>query len=461
MKAAIYTRISKNPSKDEAGVRRQEKECRELAQRHCHDVVAVFADDDRTAYSRKRRPGYEQLLQTLHEVDVVVAWHPDRLTRHPRELEDLIDALEANATTVHTVQTGPYDLSTPSGRMIARQLGAVARYESEHKSARLRSKHRELAEQGRLGSGGGERAYGYERDRLTVVPHEAAVIREIADRALAGESMQAITRDLNTRGIRTGTGRQWYPSAIARVLCNPRIAGLRRHRGVVTAVAEWPPIIDSGTHRRLLALLSDRTRNKVVGAHGRQPKLLTGHLRCSACGAPMKATPRTGGIAAYGCKRAPGYRGCGRTSILAGPLEELVAEAVVERLGDDVARRSATPPLDDSADLAELNRIDDRRRELAEMWGAGELQRADWAAATVALDRRQAEVEARLRDHVRDTGPLELIAAEGAEGVAWEDLLIGRQRAILSALIERIDILPAVRGRGRFDAGRVSIEWRA
>ncbi len=38
----------------------------------------------------------------------------------------------------HTVQAGPLDLSSPSGRMVARQLGAVARYESEHRSERVR-----------------------------------------------------------------------------------------------------------------------------------------------------------------------------------------------------------------------------------------------------------------------------------------------------------------------------------
>ena len=103
------------------------------------DVVAVFADDDRSAYRAKRRPGYVQLLERLDTVDVVLAWHPDRLTRHPRELEDLIDRLEVTGTTVQTVQTGEYDLGTPSGRMQARIVGAVARHESEHKSARLRS----------------------------------------------------------------------------------------------------------------------------------------------------------------------------------------------------------------------------------------------------------------------------------------------------------------------------------
>lgn len=33
----------------------------------------------------------------------------------------------------YTVKTGYLDLTTPSGRTVARQLGALARYEVEHK----------------------------------------------------------------------------------------------------------------------------------------------------------------------------------------------------------------------------------------------------------------------------------------------------------------------------------------
>ncbi len=101
-----------------------------------------------------------------------------------RELEDLIELLESTGTTVRTCQTGEYDLGTPSGRMAARIVGAVARHESEHKSARLRRKHLELAEQGAV-SGGGDRPFGYEADRVTVRDEEAAVVRSMAADVLA------------------------------------------------------------------------------------------------------------------------------------------------------------------------------------------------------------------------------------------------------------------------------------
>ena len=101
------------------------------------------------------RPTSElRAMVAAREVEAVVAWAPDRLTRHTRELQDLIDLVESTGVDLATVTAGAVDLSTPAGRMQARIVGSVARYESEHKSARLRSKHRELAEAGAVAGGG-------------------------------------------------------------------------------------------------------------------------------------------------------------------------------------------------------------------------------------------------------------------------------------------------------------------
>src|SRR5262245_50374036 len=148
--AAIYCRISDDRDGRGLGVARQEADCRRLADEKGWQIVEVFTDNDTSAYSGKRRPGYERLVERVRagEVKAVVAWHPDRLHRSPKELETFIDVVAAAKAKVVTVTAGAYDLATPSGRMTARVVGAVARHESEHKSERIRRKHRELAEHG-------------------------------------------------------------------------------------------------------------------------------------------------------------------------------------------------------------------------------------------------------------------------------------------------------------------------
>src|SRR3954447_24610749 len=176
-RAAIYVRISNDREGAGLGVARQEADCRLRAETAGWSVVDVYCDNDLSAYSGKPRPEYRRMLRDLEtgRVDVVLAWHSDRLHRSPKELEEFIDVCEGRGVAVETVKAGPVDLSTPAGRAVARTIGAWARYESEHKAERNRRKALELAQAGKL-SGGGTRPYGFNDDRRTICQDEAEII---------------------------------------------------------------------------------------------------------------------------------------------------------------------------------------------------------------------------------------------------------------------------------------------
>ena len=65
---------------------------------HVALVAEVFVDNDVSAYSGKRRPRYEALLESVErgQIQALVAWHPDRLHRAPKELERFIDVIEGD-----------------------------------------------------------------------------------------------------------------------------------------------------------------------------------------------------------------------------------------------------------------------------------------------------------------------------------------------------------------------------
>lgn len=244
--AAIYARISKDKTGAGLGVERQEADCRALAARLGWTVVEVFADNDLSAYSGKVRPRYRALLEAIRagRVDAVLAWHTDRIHRSPVELEDYIRACnDGRDVPTHTVQAGPLDLSTPSGRMIARTLGAVARYESEHRGKRVRAARLAAARAG-VPHCGGPRPFGYERDGVTVRESEAAAVRSAVESVLAGASLRSVARELNTVGLHTTMkDRRWGHGAVREVLLRPRNAGLREHNGEVIGPADWPAIV--------------------------------------------------------------------------------------------------------------------------------------------------------------------------------------------------------------------------
>jgi site-specific DNA recombinase len=467
-RAGIYVRISSDPLGRRAGVERQRQDCLELCERRLWDVVDVYEDNDLSAYSGRRRPAYERLCDDVTQsvVDTVVCWHPDRLHRHPRELEDFIQIIEAAGANVQTVTAGDWDLSTPDGRLVARILGSVSRKESEDKSRRVARKKRELAEQGRP-NGGGSRPFGYEADHRTVNEHEATLVRGAIDRVLCGDSLRSVWLEWCQQGITTTNGKLFAPSSLRRVLTSPRIAGLRVHQGEVIGEAVWPAIIDRATHEQLIARLSDPSRT-LRRMPPRKYLLTGGLLRCALCGQPMVARPKADGRRCYVCARYPGRPNCGRMRCLAEPLEAEVVARVMEALdGPTLTAIMADVPggrdHDEARLLAtELQMLNVRVDALERAhFVDGELSAGRYRSLRAELERRHDGLQSRLASRTRSGRALRLPSSRAALERWWDDADIEHRRALLELVLERVDIKPAVKGRRPFDPDRVRLAWRA
>src|SRR3954454_23408465 len=120
MRAAVYTRISRDEEGLGHGVDRQREDCERLVAQRGWDLGEVFVENDVSAStaSRKPRPVYERMMAEVRagRFQVVVAYSTSRLTRRPREWMDLIDLANKGAVAVHTVVSGSHDLSTADGR---------------------------------------------------------------------------------------------------------------------------------------------------------------------------------------------------------------------------------------------------------------------------------------------------------------------------------------------------------
>jgi len=426
-------------------------------------VVDVYVDNDVSAWSGKRRPEYSRLLEDLGsgDVDAVVVWHADRLHRHPRELEEFIEiCAQAGVSDLASV-TGDIDLATETGRLTARILGAVARKESDDKSTRIKRKHLELAAKGKV-SGGGARPYGFEADRVKLNEPEAKVIREVARRALSGESVRSLCTDLNKRGVTTSTGRQWSAQTMRRMLLSGRISGQREHKGEIVADAEWPAIITPEDGARLRAKLRDSSRR--ASRNPRRYLLAGGLVRCGLCDMTMVSRPRHDGVRRYVCARDPGLAGCGKTATVAEPLETLVVEAVLYRLDTpelDQALTKATAANDALTELrSQLVRDEEQLEILAAEWGNATITRSEWFAARTPIQARIDLARKRLA-RLSPTAIVEQYAGQGnALREAWSDLPLTRQNAIIKSVLDHVAVASAVRGRNTFDPNRFTPIWR-
>jgi site-specific DNA recombinase len=475
--AAIYTRISEDREEDEdghkagLGVARQEADCRALAARLGWDVGETFTDNDLSAYRRdgKRkappRPEFDRLMSAVAagQIEAVIVWHNDRLVREPRELEDVIEAFDTAGVTVQTVTAGLFDLSTPSGRMAARLHGSVARYESEHKAERIRRKMRELAEAGKIG-GGGTRPYGYLGDRRTIHDEEAAIIRDLAARVLAGQPLRAVVRDLNGRKVPTVTGTEWSTVVVHRLLTSPRIAGWRQHGRELVAKAEWPGIIDRPTLDRLRTLLLDPARRTTSGPQVRVYLLGGGMARCGLCGHPLRATPRADGTRRYGCRPVPGGDGCRKIVVVAEPLEQMITAAVLDRLDSPQMLAAIEAHERQTAQAVDLDQMhaDEEALEQASRDHYVErlIGRSEYLTARDALQTRIEVARVRLA-RTNGSGHARQMVGFGAKlRAAWETMTFDERRAVVTTIIDKVVIGPGRVGLNRFDSSRVGIVWR-
>ncbi|ADG74135.1 Resolvase domain protein [Cellulomonas flavigena DSM 20109] len=459
---AVYARISQDRSGEELGVRRQLADCRAEAARRGWTVAEEYIDDDSSAYSGKVRPSYDRMLADLAEGrrDAVVVWHMDRLHRRPIEFERFVEVCTRAGVQDVVTLSGDVDLAKGDGLLVARVVAAFAASESDAKRRRGRRKALEIAESGRPMMGG-PRPFGFLDDRVTHHPAEAPVVRELAARALAGETLISLSTWLQDSGVRTVGGNEWRTTTVRQLLTNPRAWGMRVHQGQVIGKATWEPIITPEDGERLRRLLLDPARRTNRSA---RRYLLTGMLRCGKCGSPLRSAPKDG-KRRYGCAMGPDHRGCGGVFIYAEMLERFVTEAVLYRLDSPVMDEVLTGDGDNderARALGEAIKADtDQLDDLATMWADGEVSKAEWLKARGRIESR---LEASRAEFYRVTHR-DAVAPYLGRGdelrAQWDGLAFSRQVAIVKAVLAQATILPAaVPGRHGLDPERVEPEWR-
>jgi len=457
---AIYARISSDVEGSGLGVARQVQDCQRLAEHLGWTVAEVYQDNDFSAYSGKKRPAYQRMLADLRDGtrDAVLVYHVDRLTRRPIELEEFLSTLDEGKVRHVRFVVGDSDIMTGDGLMVVRMLAAVAANESANKSRRVLRKMEQLAEQGM--PHGGRRIFGYEQDMVTVRQDEAAIIATLVSRFLAGESLRSLATWLDAQEVRTVAGGPWRTTTLRHMLRSGRIAGLREYRGQVVGPAVWDPIISEDDRKRVIARMDAKA---VSGRRVPRRYVLSGLLRCGRCGNRLYSSARVTSRR-YVCSSGPDHGGCGHMTVVAEPVEQLIADAVLMRLSSpDLAHALAgrASADDQTAALADQIATDrDQLQELATLYGTKAITAREWMSARNPIEQRLKEAEGRLSRATSTTALDGLIGLDGALGAQWADLNLDRQHAVIATLLEYAVITPGTSGARSLDPARVQPHWR-
>lgn len=462
LRAAIYCRISDDRESEGHGVERQRQDCLARAQREGWTVVETYTDNDigASALSRKPRPAYRAMLDAAErgELDVICAYSNSRLTRRPMELEDLITLHRDTGVLLRTIVSGDDDLSTADGQMVARIKGAVDAAEAGRISERTKRGLKQRRDNGqRIG---GRAPYGYVNEegktgRLTIHAERAAVVREVAARLLAGETVYGVLSDLNGRGIRTGPsqrtpdGATWTPRTLKRVVMNPAVTGaLALPDGTLTDVAD--PIISRADWERLCEILYQPSRRSPDWTN-RRKYVLSGLMRCGLCGHVLSGSTRS----AYGTGEkiqtfqcATGNGGCGKLRIDYAPVEEWVLSLVFARLDVPAVADALTTDTDTGEADALRVAIGDAERGLTRVDDAfadGLLDKTRYAAQVARFTSEIDGARTRLAALATDAVPAVDAANLRAE---WPGYDLPRQRQIIGAVLASVTIEPHPGGAG-------------
>jgi site-specific DNA recombinase len=484
--AAIYARKSTEQNgigDEEKSVTRQIEHAKAYAVAKGWTVADehVYVDDGISGAEFAKRPGFLRLMNALKpkpRFQILIMSEESRLGREVIETAyALKQIITAGVRVIYYLEDRERVLETPTDKLLLSVTAFTD--EMEREKARQRT-HDALVRKARAGYVAGGSVYGYDTvvvtvpDAVTGKPKrlhvereineaEAAVIREIFEKAASGWGTRRIAHDLNARAVpappprRAGRPRAWAPSTIYAMLTRPLYRGemtwnrtrkrnswgVKQQTGRAEAdwvqleipalriVAEplWQAVRQRFRDTRASYLRATDGRLWGRPANGIESKyLLTGLAQCGLCGGSLIVHSRASAgrrTHAYLCS----YHHLRGNTVCPGGLVlpvELTNEAVLaavesEVLHPEVVRRAM------SRAIAELNAPTDtvvpRRTALQAELGVLEQELSRLAAAVAQGGDLKPLLEGiQARERRRGTLQTELAGLEGLQPVTTSDL---------------------------------------
>ena len=254
----------------------------------------------------------------------------------------------------------------------------------------------------------------------------------------------------------------WKAPTLRKVLLSARIAGLREHGvdpsgmtlGQLTT-AVWLGAVDRQTWDQVRAVLLNPGRATNLRAPTKY--LLAGLIECGSCGARMFSRPKADHTRRYLCASSrPGHQ----LAIVAQPLDDLVAEETIDLLTAPSFREAMSAQAGAADDgslgraLADLAAAQGRLQALDDdFYVHGGLAEGRYRSIRVKLEREIDRLHA-----LADAATKERIVLHPDPRALWAEADFPQRRELVRLVVQRVVVMPAQAGVGRFDSSRVRID---
>lgn len=440
-RAVVYSRVSTDAQEqDGTSLETQERAGINHARSLGWNVVECIRDT--ASGFTLERPGLDRIRELMRagSVDAVVAYAVGRLSREQHGTGVLFHESRLSEVALAFV-TERFE-ENAMGKVIMSLSAFAAEFEREQIQARTMTGKLERARRGEMPQGTGRGMYGYlfpPGSRKRVVNEDQAVtVREVFQAFIDGASTMGIANALNARDVPTFTGRKWYSATILHMLRNETYTGRTPYRKTKVRFVrdaatgrrkrqleqrderDWvwiegatPPILDRGLFAQVQALLDDPERRR--RAARKYVYLLSGRVRCGACGAAMVGQNLNGGrYRYYRCRRSfagPAFDRCESLYVRADELESVVIDQLAGLLAKpnillieaSRIRDERRASVDVEAVTRRLKTLDEQKARLVDIFQAGEIGRQDFQQRADDIRRKRDLAE-------RTLAPLQSVA---------------------------------------------------
>lgn len=377
MRAVIYCRVSTDDQEKEGtSLKTQKEACLEYCRNKHYDVVKQFSE----TYSGLTldRPKLKELRNLVYtnEIDVIVVYCLDRISRDPTHGVILTQEFEKNNVKLEAV-TETVE-STDLGKLINYIRGFASKLEAEKIRERTARGKKARIKEGRYPQGTGIGIYGYSWDKKNgkriINEREAKIVFRIFLDIIGGKSIKKTASDLNDSFVPTKSGSLWQPPQIKRIIYNPAYIGItyfgKSKRISKTQVInlpenEWttipgvtPPIIREKMFNAAHEALQEAKEKRPIKPFASYP--LTSFAFCPKCGSRLGGTMVKGKYRYYQCRGArptiTRSKFCDSGYINADKLESEIWHGLIEMISDEniLAMSSYTNPNKQKDNLLEI-----------------------------------------------------------------------------------------------------------
>ena len=355
LRCAVYTRKSTEDGLEQEfnslDAQREACEAYILSQRHeGWTLVPGRYDDGGFSGGNMERPGLKALMALIDEgqVDVIVVYKVDRLTRSLADFAKIVERLDAKQASFVSV-TQAFNTTTSMGRLTLNVLLSFAQFEREVTGERIRDKIAASKKKGIWMGGPVPLGYQVIERKLVPVLEEAERVRAIMRRYLEIRTAPALIEALLTEGVITkiqqrtsGPHRGGIPFArgsLFHLLKNPVYRGKIVHKGKAYD-GEHEAIVDEDLWERVQLQLAAKAPPRKRPKNDRNQALLGGIITDPE-GRPVVPTYASKGSRRY-CfyetrKDLARPEDPPATRFQQGALDQAIVTAITDLLGDEHA----------------------------------------------------------------------------------------------------------------------------